>query len=120
MALTPETIARHELNGLYVRVVAADSPDYVGIAGRVVSESEKTLSIRDARDKRVPKSGTTFEFRLDAIDEAATAREGVGITEDPSGTDRAGDSVTHVTVDGDRLLSRPARRTETTGDSPWR
>lgn len=59
MALTPESIARHELNGLCVRVVAADSSDYVGIAGRVVRESEKTLSIRDTRDKRVPKSGTT-------------------------------------------------------------
>lgn len=122
MALTPETIARHELNGLCVRVVAASSPDFVGISGRVVSESEKTLSIRDTCDTRVrqvPKSGTTFEFEL-PTDEAATARKGVGITEKPCGKSHDGDSVTHVTVDGDRLLSRPARRTETTGESVWR
>lgn len=115
MALTPETIARHELNGLCVRVVAADSPDFVGIAGRVVSESEKTLVIRDDRDKRVPKSGTTFEFRLDATDEAAGPRKGAG-----TAGKHDCDPAAYVTVDGDRLLSRPARRTETTGDSPWR
>lgn len=119
MALTPETLARHELNGLCVRVVAAANPDLVGIGGRVVSETTKTLSIREgSRVCQVPKSGTTFEFRL--TDEAATAREGVGIAEDPHGESHAGDSATHVTVDGDRLLSRPARRTETTGDSKWR
>ncbi|MFC7008262.1 ribonuclease P protein component 1 [Halalkalicoccus salilacus] len=120
MALTPETLARHELNGLCVRVVSAANPDLVGIGGRVVSETAKTLSIREgSRVCQVPKSGTTFEFRL--TDEAATAREGVGIAEDPGRAGgHAGDSATHVTVDGDRLLSRPARRTETTGDSKWR
>ena len=115
MALTPETIARHELNGLCVRVVGADSADYVGIGGRVVSESEKTLSIRDTRDKRVPKSGTTFEFRLDATDEAAGSRKRA-----ETAGEHDCDSAAYVTVDGDRLLSRPARRTETTGESEWR
>jgi ribonuclease P protein subunit POP4 len=122
MALTPETLARHELNGLCVRAVAADNPDLVGIGGRVVRETTRTLSIREgSRVWQVPKSGTVFEFRLADTDEAATAREGVGIVEDPERADgHAGDSATHVTVDGDRLLSRPARRTETTGDSKWR
>jgi ribonuclease P protein subunit POP4 len=119
MALTPETLARHELNGLPVRVVSADNPDLVGIGGRVVRETTGTLSIREgSRVRRVPKSGTVFEFRL--TDEAATAREGVGIASEPRGEGRAGGDATHVTVDGDRLLSRPARRTETTGDSKWR
>ena len=126
MALTPETLARHELNGLCVRVVAAPNPDLVGIGGRVVSETTKTLSIREgSRVRRVPKSGTTFEFEIEVpsstTDEAAAAREGVGIAEDPvRASGHAGDAATHVTVDGDRLLSRPARRTETTGDSKWR
>lgn len=117
MPLTPETLPRHELNGLRARIVDAENDDLVGIAGRVVRETTKTLSIRgDDRVRQVPKSGTTFEFEL-PTDEAATAREGVGIAEEPA--ERAGDSVTHVTVDGDRLLSRPARRTETTGESVW-
>jgi ribonuclease P protein subunit POP4 len=119
MALTPETLARHELNGLCVRAVAADNPDLVGIGGRVVRETTRTLSIREgSRVWQVPKSGTVFEFRL--TDEAATAREGVGIASEPRAAEHAGDDATHVTVDGDRLLSRPARRTETTGDSKWR
>lgn len=120
MALTPETIARHELNGLCVRVVAADSSDYVGIGGRVVSESKKTLSIRDGRDKQVPKSGTTFEFSL-PTDEAEDPRKGIETAEKPArASEHDGDSTAYVTVEGDRLLSQPARRTETTGDSPWR
>ncbi|WP_336343488.1 ribonuclease P protein component 1 [Halalkalicoccus ordinarius] len=120
MALTPETLARHELNGLCVRAVAADNPDLVGIGGRVVRETTKTLSIREgSRVCQVPKSGTVFEFEL-PTDEAATAREGVGIASEPRADRHDGDGATHVTVDGDRLLSRPARRTETTGDSKWR
>ncbi len=119
MPLTPETLPRHELNDLRVRVVDAESDDYVGIAGQVVRETTNTLSIRgsgDDRVRQVPKSGTTFEF--DLTDEAATAREGVGTDDDPD-RERAGDSAAHVTVDGDRLLSRPARRSETTGESVW-
>lgn len=65
MSLTPETLTRHELNGLPVRVVDADSADYVGICGRVVLETMQTLHIDDgARVRQVPKRGTTFEFRL--------------------------------------------------------
>ena len=131
MALTPEMLPRHELNGLSVRVVAADSPDLVGIGGRVVRETTKTLSIRGDMDgddwvRQVPKSGTTFEFELPTTtDEAATAREGVGIASEPPrdeghAVEDDGEGATHVTVDGDRLLSRPARRTEDTGDSKWR
>jgi ribonuclease P protein subunit POP4 len=45
---------------------------------------------------QVPKAGTTFEFTLE------------------------GDDTQVVTVEGERLESRPARRTERTGDSKWR
>jgi ribonuclease P protein subunit POP4 len=82
MPLTPETLTRHELNGLYTEVVESPNPDLVGIAGRVVVETMHTLHIdcgaaepRRARDgdavehsgsrvRQVPKQGTTFEFRL--------------------------------------------------------
>ena len=119
MALTPETLPRHELNGLPVRVVAADSDDYVGIAGRVVVETTNTLHVEDrsaagrgVRVRQVPKQGTTFEFAC--TDDAAAGREAAGTASEPDGEDAA-----YVTVDGARLLSRPARRTETTGDSTW-
>jgi ribonuclease P protein subunit POP4 len=113
MALTPETLVKHELVGLQVRVVESTDPNRVGIDGRVVGETMRTLRIRaDSGVVQVPKAGTTFEFAL--TDETAGTREGAGAASEPSesaaGSD--GDDVTYVTVDGDRLLSRPAYRTE--------
>ena len=121
MPLTPETLPRHELVGLPVRVADAPNPDLVGIEGRVVRETMRTLVVGDesagaSRARMVPKPGSTFEFAL--TDETAAAREGAGTAFDPSATD--GEGVAYVTVDGARLLSRPALRTETTGDSKWR
>jgi ribonuclease P protein subunit POP4 len=100
MALTPETLPRHELVGLDVEVVSAPNPDIVGIGGGVVEETTETLGVErragdgESRVSRVPKAGATFAFDL------------------PDGT--------RVTVEGERLVARPARRTEQTGDSRWR
>ncbi len=166
MPLTPETLPRHELNGLPVRVVDSDDPSRIGIEGRVVIETTNTVSIEICgppeadrwRDNRptacadgesrvvmVPKSGSTFEFAI--TDDAADPEKGLGTASkladtkpdsfgDTGESDRAagdaggcrdggahrcvaGEDVAYVTVDGSRLLSRPARRTETNGDSPW-
>ncbi|MGQ3410988.1 ribonuclease P protein component 1 [Natrinema sp. LN54] len=153
MALTPETLPRHELNGLPVRVVESDDSSRVGLEGRVVIETTKTLSIeiRDGGESRVvmvPKSGSTFEFAITddaaedakssgtaskladtqpAVEEQSTTADraggdAAGCRDDGPSRDRrraAGEDVAYVTVDGSRLLSRPARRTETSGDSPW-
>ncbi|MFC7114375.1 ribonuclease P protein component 1 [Natronoarchaeum sp. GCM10025703] len=157
MPLTPETLPRHELNGLYVRVVDAPNPDLIGIAGRIVVETANTLHIEsvvpqeqlneggnaadsdiaadESRVRQVPKQGSIFEFVLEAdTDEAAAPEKGAGIaskleaestatpSEDGRETDAdgpSGEGVTYVTVDGSRLLSRPAERTETRGTSPW-
>nr|WP_217639175.1 ribonuclease P protein component 1 [Haloarchaeobius iranensis] len=125
MALTPETLPRHELNGHWVTVVDATNPDLVGIAGRVVVETTNTLHVDpapagsaegDTRVRQVPKRGTTFEFRL--TDETADPAKGSGTASEPDHP--TGEDAAHVTVDGARLLSRPALRTETTGDSKWR
>ncbi|GAB6861215.1 ribonuclease P protein component 1 [Haloplanus litoreus] len=130
MALTPETLVRHELNGLRVRVVESTNPDNVGISGRVVSETMRTLVVSTGdRVWRVPKQGTTFEFALpQRTDEAADAEKASGTAPKlPSETAglRSGQSggcedVAYVTVDGARLLSRPALRTEKAGVSTWR
>ncbi|WP_435063228.1 ribonuclease P protein component 1 [Halobaculum sp. EA56] len=155
MALTPETLTRHELRGLPVRVAAAASDAHVGLAGVVVSESMRTLTVRTSRgDKQVPKEGTTFRFVLSAqesaggaghrsagpIDEAAGDRKAPGSAfELPSsephtlaagrgqyetagvrpGQSGGCEDAVSVTVDGARLLSRPAFRTERAGDHQW-
>ena len=98
--LAPETLVRHELAGLSVRVVDAAHEGYVGIEGRVVDETANTLLVEDDSGvMRVQKAGTTFEFALDGDREAETS---------------------YVVVEGERLVARPARRTELTGDSKWR
>jgi ribonuclease P protein subunit POP4 len=133
MALTPETLPRHELNGLPVRVVESDDSSRVGLEGRVVIETTKTLSVEvrtngESRVVMVPKSGSVFEFAI--TDDAAGDAKSPGTVSkladtQPAGVERsitadsAGEDVAYVTVDGSRLLSRPARRTETSGDSPW-
>ena len=149
MALTPETLPRHELNGLPVRVVESDDASRVGLEGRVVIETTNTLSVEvreqgASRVVMVPKSGSTFEFAItdDAADyrrgnldvfpdeiresakESGTASKLADAKPEPAekpftGSDCAGEDVAYVTVDGSRLLSQPARRTETNGDSPW-
>ncbi|WP_336337122.1 ribonuclease P protein component 1 [Haloarcula brevis] len=94
MPLTPETLPRHELVGLDCEVVAASNPDAVGISGTVVMETTQMLTVEGAdRVWHVPKDGATFSFAV---------------------------SGQRVRVDGDRLVARPARRTENTGDSLWR
>ncbi|EMA26878.1 ribonuclease P protein component 1 [Haloarcula sp. NS06] len=94
MPLTPETLPRHELVGLDCEVVAASNPDVIGISGTVVMETTQMLTLEGAdRVWHVPKDSATFAFDL---------------------------STETVLVDGDRLVARPARRTENTGDSLWR
>ena len=98
--LAPETLVRHELAGLSVRVVDATHEGYVGIEGTVVDETTNTLLIEnDSGVRQVPKAAATFEFAIPADDEEDTS---------------------YVVVEGTRLVSRPARRTELTGDSKWR
>jgi RNase P/RNase MRP subunit p29 len=162
MPLTPETLTKHELIGVPMRVADAPNPDLVGISGRVVSETMQTFVVAtDSGAKRVPKQETTFEVALDVsiadrtaghTDEAAESGVDDHATAAPAGRDRdsgrpsklgedtagvrprqsspSGCSANpfaggceggiYVTVDGSRLLARPAERTQRTGDSKWR
>lgn len=118
MALTKATLTRHELNGLRVRVAAATDPGLVGVSGRVVVETERTLHIEDeangsVRIRQVPKRGTTFEFAVEDDDRSATDGRGLG----PAGEEPETEV---VTVEGRRLVARPARRSERRSDPIWR
>jgi ribonuclease P protein subunit POP4 len=112
MPLTPETLARHELVGLDVEVVAASNPDAIGISGAVVMETTQLLTIEgDTRVWHVPKADATFAFDLPSRESEARS----------ASTSVSGDEPrTRVRVDGERLVARPARRTANAGDSKWR
>ncbi|WP_181692353.1 ribonuclease P protein component 1 [Natronomonas sp. LN261] len=91
--MTPETLVRHELAGLDVTVADASNPDIVGIGGRVRDETMKTLLVATGDGvKQVPKAGATFRFALEECD---------------------------VVIEGETLLARPARRSETHRGSLW-
>ncbi|WP_136688389.1 ribonuclease P protein component 1 [Halorhabdus amylolytica] len=105
MPRTAAQLPRHELIGLAVRVSDATDPDLVGIEGTVLDETTNTLVIGvGGRTWQVPKAVATFEFELPDSE-----------ADDP---DASGSAV--VTVEGKRLVARPARRTERRGDSTWR
>jgi len=66
MRITPKNILRHELIGLYVRVLRSKNRSLEGIEGRVVDETMKTLVVETKTGRRVvvPKSFCEFVFRL--------------------------------------------------------
>jgi ribonuclease P protein subunit POP4 len=99
---------------------------------RAAEPREEAAEPASPGEKQVPKRGTVFEFAL--TDEAAPDREAGG-TASKLRSDTAGaaadeatvagqsgrcEGVAYVTVDGARLLSRPARRTEKGGAPTWR
>jgi ribonuclease P protein subunit POP4 len=62
---TPKNILQHELIGLECKVVAASNPSQIGLSGRVIDETMKTLVISTHKKRsRIPKMGTKFRFKL--------------------------------------------------------
>jgi ribonuclease P protein subunit POP4 len=83
--ISPRNILRHELIGLDVLVVRASNPGHVGVGGRIIDETQNTLTIRTERgEKQIPKRFSVFRLQLPD-----------GIT---------------VDVDGSSLEARPERR----------
>ncbi|OWT33684.1 ribonuclease P protein component 1 [Methanobrevibacter sp. 87.7] len=84
--ITSENIIFHELIGLEVEVINSSNESLVGINGKVVDETKKTLLIEtfNNSEKLLPKDVSIFKFTL------------------PNGS--------HVEVNGKILLSRPEDR----------
>ena len=61
---TPKNILRHEFIGLECRVVGSDNKDHIGLKGRIVNETMKTIVIKDKEKKVIPKKGTLFRVQL--------------------------------------------------------
>jgi ribonuclease P protein subunit POP4 len=63
--ITPQNILRHELIGLDTRVAKALNPLSKNIQGKVIDETQQTLTIQtDKGDKKILKRLATFEFKL--------------------------------------------------------
>jgi ribonuclease P protein subunit POP4 len=63
--LTPESLARHELIGLFAQIDLSCDPGLVGLSGQVVDETRNTFLLETAqRILRVPKKNTSMIFTL--------------------------------------------------------
>jgi ribonuclease P protein subunit POP4 len=77
---TVRNILRHELIGLYCEIVSSKNKSNVGLKGKIIDETIKTIVIDG---KRIPKQNTIFRIKLNDI---------------------------KIDVDGNYLLSRPEDR----------
>lgn len=65
MKICARNIIRHELIGLEVKVAKSSDKSLVGLTGKVIDETMKTLLIScEGREKRIPKNICTFHFNL--------------------------------------------------------
>ena len=54
-----------ELIGLNVEVLRASDPSHIGVCGKVVDETAKTLTIeQEGKEKMIQKRGTVFHFNI--------------------------------------------------------
>jgi ribonuclease P protein subunit POP4 len=64
MKVTPE-IVRHEFIGIKAKVSKSSHPDYVGISGKVISETRNTFTILDENERKIiAKNSAIFHFSL--------------------------------------------------------
>ncbi|MGC8885418.1 MAG: ribonuclease P protein component 1 [Candidatus Nanoarchaeia archaeon] len=62
---TPRNILRHELIGLEARVLKAKNPSNVGLAGKIVDETQNTLTLEvSGRQKKIFKSDIVLALKL--------------------------------------------------------
>ena len=63
--ITKENLPRHEFIGLMVEVIESKNKSQVGLKGRVIDETQKTIKIEyKGKEKVIPKSGSVFRFTL--------------------------------------------------------
>lgn len=63
--ITSQSLLKHELIGLPVRIVRSTHLGHVGISGTVVDETQNMLLIlHDGKQKNVPKKTSVFQFSL--------------------------------------------------------
>ncbi len=63
--ITPTNLIRHELIGLDVVVFASLNPLSTGIQGKVIDETQQTLTIQTKKgNKKILKRLSTFVFKI--------------------------------------------------------
>ena len=60
-------ILQHEIIGLEIEVLSDSNPVNVGIRGKVIDETMKTLVIRGMGTHKIAKQDAVFKFLLDGV-----------------------------------------------------
>ncbi len=65
MKITPAFL-RHEFIGLEAKVAKSSHPGYVGLTGKIIDETKKTLVLlgKDGKRRVIPKENNVFHFKL--------------------------------------------------------
>jgi ribonuclease P protein subunit POP4 len=65
MSIDAENIVRHELIGLNMKIVKAKDLNKMGLSGRIIDETQKTLVIRMKKGKKIiAKKENVFEIKI--------------------------------------------------------
>jgi ribonuclease P protein subunit POP4 len=59
-----DNILKHELIGLPCEIVSSSNRNHVGLKGKIIDETMKTLVIKDDKERRLPKQNTVFRVEL--------------------------------------------------------
>lgn len=63
--ITPRTLLRHELIGLWAAVEEAHNSSLIGLRGRIIDETQNMLTLETTEgEKQVAKRGAIFLIRL--------------------------------------------------------
>lgn len=61
----PTNITKHELIGLFVKVIESKNKSVVGISGKIIDETRETIKIKTAKgEKNIIKNQARFQFTL--------------------------------------------------------
>jgi ribonuclease P protein subunit POP4 len=59
-----DNILKHELIGLPCEIVSSSNRNQIGLKGKIIDETMKTLVIKDDKERRLPKQNTVFRVKL--------------------------------------------------------
>lgn len=63
--ITKKNFLRHEFIGLEAKVIESSNNENIGLQGKIIDETKKTIKIEDRKgEKVIPKKNTIFELKL--------------------------------------------------------
>lgn len=69
MSITRQNIHKHELIGQNAKIITTKDPGCIGLKGKIVDETKKTIKIEvSGKEKTLQKNGTVLTLRIENQD----------------------------------------------------